>query len=1052
MGGGGWSESGAYAQADSTPPTVSLEFLRPGTNETVTSPTNLDEVTLKFTFSEVINRNTFGADDIVLPGNANIAIGSITPASNQTIYTAEITNLASADGTTDFCLSGIVEDLAGNIGLDFPCIPITIDQTRPVPTFHVEDRTLSVIPFTVDFEETVDPVAFTTDDIELSTGTASNIVTHNNQTFEFDVEHGLYSGSLTVAIRANATTDAAGNYNSASGPFAIEVDREPPIARSSAESSQTSEQAGTLKANSTTVEVDAVPIVVNSTTADYFVLYVRHALENGTSVDLPVSVTLGGNGTTTLAENVAALPAERYRVEKYLVADPADVDGDGIDDITELADPVGMNPVNPAAAIELSRGAVAIPDRATFDALSLPGLEAVKFAILDADTDRPRIYFQDIRAYNSHHDFLASIGIDDPFMDGMITGLIGYYWRLHAPDGSPGLYLYRLNYVQPFSTVDFSLTVLAASMPLLEDDLAYHIINDFLLPYQPEITTYEASRINLVFDEDTNPKLDFSSLNQAEGYGFLRVMDLDERPNPRDVVIYETLPNDIPHVAGIITTVFQTPLSHVNLRAVQGDIPNAFIHGALNKPGIADLIGSYVRYEVMENNFSIHAATAAEVDAHYASSRPAVEQTPQRDLSVTEIAPLSEIDFGDWTAFGVKAANVAVLGTFDFPEGTVPDGFAIPFYFYDEFMKHNGLYDDIDEMLASPDFQANHTVQESELKKLRKAIKKGETPQWIIDALNETHGTYPEEQSLRYRSSTNNEDLPGFNGAGLYDSKTQHPEETEEDGISKSLKQVYASLWNFRAFIERDFHRINHTAAAMGVLVHPNYSDELANGVAVSFNPLWNDGIKYYYVNTQLGEDLVTNPDAHSTPEEVLVSTDGKKSRHLRTSNQVPPGQLLVSDDQLKQLVRHLTVIHEKFAELYGTGSGEEFAMEIEFKITSDNVLAIKQARPWIFDSMRSQQVDDTAPPTFSSAAYSTGIGLLAITFSEDLQGACRSLKAARPGVRPVLGRRHPDGSYPVHYRKYPERHAHLVPAYRRRQVGSPPAGHRRGSRHGHQQ
>ena len=30
------------------------------------------------------------------------------------------------------------------------------------------------------------------------------------------------------------------------------------------------------------------------------------------------------------------------------------------------------------------------------------------------------------------------------------------------------------------------------------------------------------------------------------------------------------------------------------------------------------------------------------------------------------------------------------------------------------------------------------------------------------------------------------------------------------DGIDKSLKQVYASLWNFRAFIERDFHRVDH--------------------------------------------------------------------------------------------------------------------------------------------------------------------------------------------------------------------------------------------------
>ena len=37
-----------------------------------------------------------------------------------------------------------------------------------------------------------------------------------------------------------------------------------------------------------------------------------------------------------------------------------------------------------------------------------------------------------------------------------------------------------------------------------------------------------------------------------------------------------------------------------------------------------------------------------------------------------------------------------------------------------------------------------------------------------------------------------------------------------EDGIDKSLKQAYASLWNFRAFTEREFYRVDHLAAAMG--------------------------------------------------------------------------------------------------------------------------------------------------------------------------------------------------------------------------------------------
>ena len=687
--------------------------------------------------------------------------------------------------------------------------------------------------------------------------------------------------------------------------------------------------------------VTEVPIVVASATDDYFVLYVTHD-RDGTEVDIPVLVKKGEAGTTTLAETIEPLPAGRYRVERYLLDEPADVDRDCIDDITELDDLGRMNPLNPAPSIDLTDGAVAVPDRAVFDALTRGTL---KFVLLGMDTDSPSVYFVNTRTHPGHRDFLSAVSIDWD-QPGLTTGWISHYENAIASDGSRGVYAYSLTSAPRFSEVDSAYTVLAASVPLLEGVLSYFISDDRLPDYRDELALYRQSRISIVFIDDILMDTKFIALNEAEGYGLLRVMDQGERPDSRDIVIYDALPNTLPRVAGIITTVPQTPLSHVNLRAVQDGAPNAFIRDALADPEITMLIDRYVRYSVAEGAYTIAAATREEVNAHYASSRPSRPQTPQRNLLVRTITPLSEIGFDDWTAFGVKAANVAVLGTLGFPQGTVPDGFAIPFYFYDEFMNHNGFYDDIRDMLADPDFQADiDNAQEEQLEALRDAIENAQTPEWILAALANMNEAFPDGINRRYRSSTNNEDLPGFNGAGLYDSKSQKPSEDEDD-LAKSLKEVYASLWNFRAFSARDFHRIDHLEAAMGILVHPSYQDELANGVAATFDPAYGS-IGTYYLNTQVGEDLVTNPDALSVPEEILLRQTGYTV--VEYSNQVTRGQLLMTEGQLDQLRGHLGVIHDEFRKLYQPAAGEPFAMEIEFKVTSDDVLAIKQARPWVF-------------------------------------------------------------------------------------------------------
>ena len=241
-------------------------------------------------------------------------------------------------------------------------------------------------------------------------------------------------------------------------------------------------------------------------------------------------------------------------------------------------------------------------------------------------------------------------------------------------------------------------------------------------------------------------------------------------------------------------------------------------------------------------------------------------------------------------------------------------------------------------------FRTDPAVQDAQLAELRDAIESAPISTRPEKALETVQRSFPTGTSIRCRSSTNNEDLPNFSGAGLYDSKTQHP---EEGHLSKCVKQVYARVWNLRAFLERDFYRIDHLATAMGVLLHPNFAGEKANGVAVSIDPVY-DTPDVYYVNAQLGEDLVTNADALSVPEALLLGADGSVAV-ITHSNLVEPGENLMTDAQVVALRSSLQIVHDRFEALYKPALGEKFAMEIEFKITAAGNVSIKQARTWVF-------------------------------------------------------------------------------------------------------
>ena len=698
-----------------------------------------------------------------------------------------------------------------------------------------------------------------------------------------------------------------------------------------------------------------VQLSIQAQAGKYYILHAQHS----PSFNWETSMTMGVNGTMVISEPGGAYPQENYTITEHDVANPDDTDGDGIDDITEFNNMPTDAPLNFADAIDFNDGATSIPDAQTFLDLAtinnvgwapfLDGQLYVKFGILDRDTDNPKVYFINSNTYTIHGAFWNGIGANVNGDDS--SGEIVFNANSISPNGVIGTYSFNFSFgdAYDFEATQRTFELLAANMPFLQNNMNHFIgqasENNHLNNYADD---FVGSRIEVVLESDVFAEINYIPFHEAEGYGFFKHMqDLNETPGSRDIVIYDALPNSLPRVGGIITSVVQTPLSHVNLRAIQDNVPNAYIANPLSIDSIANLLGSYIYYKVENEHYEIREATLSEVNDWYEELRPTEPQVPVRDLSITEILPLDEIQFEMSTAFGAKCSNVATMRTFGFPEGTIPNGFGIPFYYYDEFMKFNNFYEEAQVMIDNPVFQNDINFRTERLKDFRRDIKDAPMPQWILDDLQSMHDDFPEGTAVRCRSSTNNEDLPGFSGAGLYDSKTQH---LDEGHISKSIKQVYASMWNFRAYEERDFYRVDHFMAAMGVLCHPNYQEEKSNGVGISIDPIY-ETEDTYYLNTQVGESLITNPDPNSVPEEILLyenPSQGGGYLVLRLSNLVNPGELVMDQIYLDQMRDYLTVIHEEFAVLYDVVGAEGFAMDIEYKVTAQDQLIIKQARPWV--------------------------------------------------------------------------------------------------------
>ena len=593
--------------------------------------------------------------------------------------------------------------------------------------------------------------------------------------------------------------------------------------------------------------------------------------------------------------------------------------------------------------------------------ISIQEFQEVKFLITDLLTEEPKLYFMDSNEFEYHWRFFNEVlGWNLSLIDFNTRTYTEFNRRLLAGSilsrnqSSSQIYTIEFWPGDPihFKDVFLTFSLLTQNGIFSKSNLFYHPTGETQVSiYMDELEPYTASSIPVISTEELFEGVSYLALNPGKGYGFLRLGQSGSSYSNTDIVVFESIPNDIGHLAGIISTIPQTPLSHINLKAMQNNTPNVFIPGYSESAEFLDMVGKPVKLTVTPTGYLISEIDYSEVLNWLESIRPDSITTLARDFSNTEIISLDRIRLDEVNSYGAKSCNIGEL-TWCLPAHSVPEGYAIPFYYYNEFMEFNKLYSTIDSLISQDIFNQSIEAREQILGEVRSRIRYGKCPGWMADSLSVMALKFEPYVSLRCRSSTNNEDLPGWSGAGLYNSYTHHP---NEGHVSNTVRQVWSSLWTLRAFDEREFYRIDHMSAAMGVLVHPSYKDELANGVAVTRN-IFNPFTPGYYINVQLGDDMVTNPSSASVPEEFLVTEQnitGEETleiQYLNHSNQVSSGQKILSDDQIEQLIDYLERIHLHYAIVsHIRGDSSEFAMEIEFKITHDGDLIVKQARPWVF-------------------------------------------------------------------------------------------------------
>lgn len=600
---------------------------------------------------------------------------------------------------------------------------------------------------------------------------------------------------------------------------------------------------------------------------------------------------------------------------------------------------------------------------------SIPGARSQKTVL---DTFDGTLYFQNSQRYPIHWDFAraALSGGDRPLVPDLASfNQTEYYspsrrFVLGAVSRyqGPGVWAYE---IAPYDTADAAMIERAFEAitrhAYFGRELRFHPTSEAVARAARGLST----AVPVVTTDELFAGIDYQPLNLGTSLGRLRFFRAAELESNyldfRDIVVLDEVPNDISVVMGIITAAFQTPLSHVNVLSQNRGTPNMALRGAMDDAALRALQGKWVRLTVGPFEYEIEEVTREEADAWWEEHKPAAVRVPNLDLSVSGLVDLAQVIDGSLglaaaldkaiPAFGGKASHYAATCGIG-PAVPTLRGFVIPVSHYWRFMQQNGFDVRVQQMIAEPDFQDDPAVRSRRLAELRADMEAAPVdPGFEAMLLEKLKREFP-GQRMRFRSSTNAEDLDGFTGAGLYISwsgEIGNPDFPVLDAVRK----VWASTFYLRAFEERTFRSIDHLRVGMAVLVHQSYPDEEASGVALTNNPYDLSGLSpAFYVNVQRGGASVVKPMPGLTTDQFIYqfSFPGQPIVFVAHSNLVPPGTTVLTARQTHELGVALDAIHNYFLPIYGKDPTKWYAMDVEFKfegsLGESPRLVIKQARP----------------------------------------------------------------------------------------------------------